>query len=347
MYQPPLVKARFVENTEKGVVCDVCERRCVLRKGHPGICGNYVNMDNIVYNIGYGRLSSVESRPIEIKPLFHYWPNSTALTYSNYGCNFYCPWCQNHSISFNRPKSTEPYIPPSELVKMAVMNGDDGLSASFNEPATQTEYIIDVTEIAIKHGLYSMIVTNMYFTKNSLKALIESGVDGFSADIKGCPSMKSVLPAIDHNVVFRNAKMALDMGAHVEMIYLVVTDTNDFDECVEWIINNHLKYLGVDVPLHVNRYYPAHRWNKPPTPVDKLIKIRNYAVKEGLKFVYVGNIWDPELESTRCPNCKRIIIYRSNYRVLKFNLEYSEDKRYKCKYCGELIPIKGHYIGDR
>lgn len=338
-----LVKARFYEIANGIVKCSVCERRCILRDNYSGVCGNYVNRNNTVYHVGYGRLSAVESRPIEIKPLFHYWPGSTALTYSNYGCNFYCPWCQNNHLSFKKPTGSEDYISPEKLVEWAILNNDDGLSASFNEPITQVDYVIDTTILARKHGLYSMMVTNMYFTINSLKAVIEAGVDGFSADIKGCPLAKRALVEIDHSIVFRNAKLAIDLGAHVEMVYLVVTNTNDFMECYEWIIDNHLKHLGPDTPLHVNRYYPAHRWNEPPTPVKKLREIREYGVKQGLKYIYIGNVWDPELESTKCPKCNKMLIYRHNYRILEFNLDYTEGK-YKCRRCSEIIPIKGKHI---
>ncbi|MEM1878156.1 MAG: radical SAM protein [Desulfurococcaceae archaeon] len=338
-----VVKARFCEALNDDAVCFVCERKCVLKKGYAGVCGNYRNIDGVVYHIGYGRLSAIESRPIEVKPLYHYWPGSTALTYSNYGCNFYCPWCQNDHLSYRKPTGFEEYVAPEELVRMAIVSGDEGLSASFNEPITHLEYVIDVTEIAVKHGLYSMMVTNMYFTKRSLESVIEAGVDGFSADVKGCPQMKRALVGVDHSVVFRNAAKALDMNAHVEMVYLVVTNTNDFEECYEWIIDNHLKHLGPDVPMHVNRYYPAHRWKEPSTPLEKLKAIRDYAVKQGLKYVYIGNVWDPELESTRCPKCGKIVIYRSNYRVLHHSLDRTEGK-YRCRRCGEVIPVKGMVI---
>ncbi|WP_440060304.1 radical SAM protein [Thermogladius sp. 4427co] len=323
--------------------CLVCERKCIIPPGRTGACWNYENIDGRLYAIGYGKLSAIELRPIEIKPLFHYWPNSTALTYSSYGCNFYCPWCQNDHLSYAKPPRGGRVIPPGKLVELALLHGADGLSASFNEPATQVDYIIDATIEARKHGLYSMVVTNMYFTEKSLTALIEAGVDGFSADIKGCPGMKKALVGVDHELVFRNARRALEMGGHVEMIYLVVTNTNDYEECYKWIIGKHLDYLGPNVPLHVNRYYPAHRWREPPTPMSKLLEIRRYAIREGLSYVYIGNVGDPELESTYCPKCGKLLVRRSGYRVTYFNLVY-ENGRYKCPRCGTEIPIRGRYI---
>jgi len=341
---PPVKASRFQAGTGEGhATCLVCERRCRIPEGRVGACWNFKNVNGTIYPVAYGLLSAVELRPIEIKPLFHYWPNSIALTYSGYGCNFYCPWCQNDHLSFSKPPVKGESVPPERLVELAILHGADGLSASFNEPATIIDYVIDATTEARKRGLYSMVVTNMYFTTISLKGLIEAGVDGFSADIKGCPKMKRALSGVDHEVVFRNAKMVLDAGGHVEMVYLVVTNTNDSEDCYKWIIDRHLDYLGEDVPLHVNRYYPAHRWVEPPTPLEKLMEIKKYAESNGLRYVYVGNVGSSELETTRCPRCGKTLVVRRNYRVVSFNMVYEEGK-YKCPRCGMAIPIKGRYI---
>lgn len=336
-------EARFYEPAGGGLVrCLTCEKRCLILPGRRGGCGNYLNDGGKLVHLGYGRLSALESRPIEIKPLFHYWPNSTSLTYSTWGCNFYCPWCQNYYLSFTHPSSDDPFVSPERLVDIALRRGDEGLSASFNEPTVNLDYVIDISEIARKYGLYSMVVTNMYFTEAAIRSLINSGVDGFSADIKGCPSMKKGLVGVDYSKIYRNAKLAIDLGAHVEMVYLVVTNTNDFDECYEWIIDNHLRYLGSSTPIHINRYYPAHRWLEPPTPMEKLLEIRDKAIKAGIEYVYVGNVGVPEFEATRCPRCGKVLIARDGYRVRHFNLSRDGDN-YRCPRCGYLIPIKGKY----
>ncbi|MEM2852527.1 MAG: radical SAM protein [Ignisphaera sp.] len=325
------------------VRCDVCERRCVIQSGSRGICGNYVNIDNVLYHFGYGRISAVESRPIEIKPLFHYWPNSTALTFSTWGCNFYCPWCQNHHLSFRMPREEDPTTPPDELLRKAILNGDEGFSASFNEPTVNFDYLVDLAELAVKEGLYFMIVTNGYLTKNALDLLLQLNVDGWSIDIKGCPKMRRALVNIDHSIVYRNARYIADRNGHVEMVYLVVPNTNDFDECIEWIIDSHISYLGHSTPLHINRYYPAHKWHEPPTPIERLRWVAERARGEGIEYIYIGNVGDPQLESTKCPRCGKILIYRYSYRVWEFNLD-RDGNRYRCPRCSYSIPIKGRYI---
>jgi len=224
-------------------------------------------------------------------------------------------------------------------VDYAVRAGDEGLCASFNEPATLFDYLLDAFEIGSRRGLYSTLVTNGYFTENALKKLIEVGADGFSIDIKGTPYARAALTSIDHELVFRNARFILDNGGHVEMVYLVVTGFNDSEESIEWILGKHLDILGEDIPLHVNRYYPAHRWKKPATSLDKLLAIREKALKMGINFVYIGNIGTSRFERTTCPVCGKILIERRLYRVTYYKLEND-----KCPRCGRKIPIKGKYV---
>ncbi len=334
-------EARLYRKLNGEVQCEVCELRCRIREEKRGVCNNYVNRGGRLYHF-YGRLSAVESRPIEVKPLFHYWPNSTALTFSNWSCNFHCPWCQNHHLSFRIPREEDRYFPPELLVRAALRAGDEGLCASFNEPTTNFDYLLDVFSLGGSEGLYATMVTNGYLTIRALEELVKVGADGWSVDIKGCPLMKQ-LPHVNHELVFRNARKLLDLGAHVEMVYLVVTGANDHEECYKWIISKHLDYLGEDVPLHVNRYYPAHLWREPPTPVKKLLKIRDLALREGINYVYVGNVHDPSLEATRCPRCGAVLAVRYGYRVSECRLTLSEGE-YRCPRCGTRINIRGKYV---
>ncbi|PUA32324.1 MAG: hypothetical protein B7O98_06595 [Zestosphaera tikiterensis] len=74
-----------------------------------------------------------------------------------------------------------------------------------------------------------------------------------------------------------------------------------------------------------------------------MLEIRNYAIKEGIEYVYVGNVHDLNLESTYCPKCGKLVIWRGNYRVLKFNLDCTQGV-YRCPRCGYKIPITGKYV---
>ncbi len=333
-----------IYDAEKKLIrCEICERRCVLAPGFKGICGNHMNIDGKLYNIAYGLLSALEVRPIEIKPLFHYYPNSLALTFSGWGCNFRCPWCQNYHLSWRKPEPRlSIHLEPSDLVREALRLGVHGLCASFNEPTIHYEYLLDVGWMA-KDKLYLTMVTNGYMTVKALKKLLEAGYTGYSIDIKGCPETYRRFLGADPYIVFRNARMIIDHGGHVEMIYLVVTKANDWDECIDWVIDKHLEYLGEDAPLHINRYYPANKYYESSTSYEKLFKAYREAVKAGIKYVYLGNILEQEYQDTKCPRCGRRLIVRRSYRVVEWRL--TRDNR--CPYCGYRINIYGEYVEDR
>ncbi len=323
------------------VRCLACERKCVIGEGMRGFCWNRVNREGKLYVETYGLLSAVESRPIEIKPLFHYWPGSTALTFSGWGCSFRCPWCQNHHLSWSRPRPEQSiYMEPWELAELAKKLGDEGICASFNEPSIHFEYVLDATIEARKRGLYSTMVTNGYMSLRAVEELVQAGMDGFSIDIKGCPRTYQRFLSANPEYVLRNARRIIDMGGHVEMVYLIVTDANDTDDCIEWVIGKHYDILGSETPLHINRYYPANRYHKPPTKLSTLLKAYRLAKRTGIEHVYIGNIEHQEYQDTRCPKCGKVLIKRRGYEVIYYNL--TKDGR--CPRCGYKIPLRGHYV---
>ncbi|MCC6009462.1 MAG: hypothetical protein LM588_00490 [Fervidicoccaceae archaeon] len=93
---------------------------------------SYANIDGMLRHISDGKISTMESRPIEIKLLFHYWLNSTALTLLARSRNFHCPWCQNHRLSFRHPRAKDEKNPSQKLLELAMRNKDEGFSAVFN-----------------------------------------------------------------------------------------------------------------------------------------------------------------------------------------------------------------------
>jgi len=326
-------------NYKSGViVCEVCERHCHIPNGYSGFCGNFANFNDELYFLSYGNLSAIESRPIEIKPLYHFYPNSTALTFSGWSCNFKCIWCQNWHLSMTNPNGRYKVIEPKSLVEIAIKRGDDGLCASFNEPTIHLPYLLDCFKLARKKGLYNVIVSNGYMTIKSINLLIEAGLNGLNIDIKGCPeSHKKFLPSINPEVIYRNAKYFLDNNIHVEMVFLIVTGVNDDVNCIEWVLKKHVDILGSDIPLHISRYFPAYEYDAPPTNVNLLYRVYEWARGEyGIKYVYIGNIWDIKYETTYCPKCNYPLIIRSGHRVIESRLDGN-----KCRRCGEKIYLTG------
>jgi len=324
------------------VECALCERRCIISSGEYGFCKTRLNINGKLYTVVYGFLSAIESRPIEIKPFFHYWPGSTALTYSTWSCNFLCPWCQNWTLSKHPPnlKNIE-YYTPEELVDLAIKYGDEGLCSSFQEPTLLTDWNIDAFRVGRVRDLYACYVSNGYMTLEVLRALFESGMDGLKIDIKGDPEVyEKYCGGIDADKVWRNAREAKRMGFHVELVNLVITDVNDDEECLRSVIERAIKEVGPDTPIHFTRYYPAYKFDKPATNIKTLEDAYKMAKNLGVLYPYIGNVPGHRYENTYCPNCNEVLIKRYGFSVIRYNI--TEDKR--CPKCGYQINIRGQYV---
>ena len=84
------MEARLYRKLNDKCVCQLCWRFCKIGEGETGFCKVRVVKGGKLYTLSYGRLSYLESRPIEIKPFFHFLPGSTSMTFSGYSCNLDC-----------------------------------------------------------------------------------------------------------------------------------------------------------------------------------------------------------------------------------------------------------------
>ena len=73
--------------------------------------------------------------------------------------------------------------------------------------------------------------------------------------------------------------------------------------------------------------------NLHPTPVSTLEKARDLARREGLKYVYIGNLPEHEAESTYCHSCGKMIISRRGYLIGEVTMKDGH-----CGHCGTEIP---------
>jgi pyruvate formate lyase activating enzyme len=341
----PVVREALLYEKQRGskVKCGLCEWRCTIQPNNRGRCKTRVNLDGTLFTLVYGDLSALESRPIEIKPFFHYWPGSSALTFSTWSCNFSCAWCQNHHLSRTAPNASESshYFDPEKIVNLALNQHDSGLCASFQEPTMLTEWALHVFNLGRQKGLYSCYVSNGYMTHEALKLLKDVGMTGLKIDVKGDKqTYQKYCGGADVERIWHNAHEAKKMGFHVEIVNLVVTDVNDEEESLRWTVKKHLKNVGEDTPLHFTRYSPAHEFKKPQTNVETLERAYNLAKKEGVNYPYVGNVQGHKYENTYCPKCSAQLIQRFDCTIVQYKIT----ENMKCPICGQPIPITGQRI---
>ena len=345
----------YEELLNKKVRCGVCERRCVILNGERGFCKTRENMDGKLFTLIYGDISSISANPIEKKPLFHFWPRSYALTVGSWSCNFTCPWCQNCGISKTEPNPCRTnYMSPEEFEKTMKANDCTGSSISFNEPTLLLEYSLDVFDIVKESGpYYNTYVTNMYMTEEALKLLLEHKCDAFAANMKGDSQTVKKYCDADVELVWRNLKLAKELGAHIEVITLIIPTINDDEQTLTEIATRIYDELGKDTPWHCTRFHPAYKSRdlglKDRTLTSTLEKAYELGKNAGLNYVYLGNVPAHAYENTYCPNCNALLIKRFIFdSQIFFEIKKrTKDTIYfnkKCPNCGEKIEIFGELI---
>ena len=86
--------------------CDLCPRDCKLHEGQRGLCFVRKREGDRMLLTTYGRSSGFCIDPIEKKPLNHFLPGTSILSFGTAGCNLACKFCQNWDISKSRETDT-------------------------------------------------------------------------------------------------------------------------------------------------------------------------------------------------------------------------------------------------
>lgn len=336
-------KAMFQEVLGEGAVrCHLCQRECVIPPGELGYCRTRLNLEGTLFTLTYGAISSCRISPIEIKPIFHFYPGSRWLSLGSLGCNFRCKHCQNWEIAYANPKDENQrsqFIGAGEAVFLARQHNCLGISFTYNEPTTFFEYTLDCARLAKEKHLYTNYVTNGYISEEALDA-IGDYLDAFRVDVKGFSAnfYKEIANVPDFAGVLRSAQRARNRWhMHVEVVTNVIPDYNDSEEQARGIAHWIKSELGADTPWHVTRFFPHSKLSHlPATPISTLERFHQVGRDEGLRFVYLGNVPGHPLENTYCPACGKLVIRRANHLVTEFHLNKG-----KCEHCGAALPIVG------
>ncbi|TFF99893.1 MAG: radical SAM protein [Promethearchaeota archaeon] len=294
-------KSKFQRKlSDQSSECLICERKCKIREGATGFCGTRMNSEGEIYTLIYGCIAAESCNPIEMKPLYNFHPGTKAYTVGSYGCNFSCFWCQNHHISHPKPsvrkkiETCTNYLSPKHLIQKAIESQCEGTSISFNEPTLLLEYALDVFDLAREKSLYNTYVSNGYMTERVAKELIDHGLDAINIDIKGDKELVRKFCGADVEKVWRNAKLFIKNGVHVEITNLLIEDFNTDIQTIKNIAKRIKNELGKDIPTHFTRAFPSYNSDEfgfiKPTSLKKLYRSRLIAKKEGLNVVYIGNI---------------------------------------------------------
>lgn len=325
------VEARFWSLKGEIVQCQLCPHHCHIKNGAVGICGVRQNRAGRLYSLIYGKASSVHVDPMEKKPLFHFLPGEMVLSLGSIGCNLKCAHCQNYTISQARFGSIYLHdINCEDVIRWAKENGTNAVALTYNEPTIWHEFAYDLFLLCRQKGLKTVYVTNGFIEEEPLKEIAPL-LDAMNIDVKGFREdfYRDVCKA-RLAPVLAACELSYRLGVHVELTYLIIPKRNDQEAEIRDFCRWVAAKLDPKVPVHFTRFHPDYRMlDQPSTPLSTMQTAFRIGKEEGLKFVYLGNVWSEE-EDTRCPKCGTLNIKRDGYAVRKLAV-----KDGRCSSCGQ------------
>ncbi len=329
--------ARYWQHTDDGrVQCDLCPRECRMRPGQRGFCFVRANVDDQLVLTTYGRSSGFCIDPIEKKPLNHFLPGSSVLSFGTAGCNLGCKYCQNWDISKSREMDRLADEATGEQIALAAKrSGCAGVAYTYNDPVIFAEYAIDVARACREQGLANVAVTAGYINAEARSDFFAE-MDAANVDLKGFSDVfyqqltgGRLAPVLDTLSYLVN-----QTEVWTEITCLLIPGHNDSSTDLRAMCRWIAEELGPDVPLHFRAFHPDYRMRDlPPTPARTLARARLIGIEAGLRHVYTGNVHDPDGQSTYCPNCTTPVIRRDRYTIDSYDL----DADGRCGICGTQI----------
>src|SRR6201993_2813872 len=331
---PVLHEALWWESDPDGRVhCYLCPRHCHIGHGQSGFCFIRVNQNGKLFSLGYAAPAALQVDPIEKTALNHFLPGPRIFSMGTAGCNMGCFFCQNWDISKSHQDQVNAKdVPPEAVPELALSYGCDSIAFTYNEPTIWGEYIIDICRAAKSSGLKTVMVSNGYITRDAFHDIYDY-IDAANIDLKaftenfyGKITLTHMQPVLDTLLLLKN-----ETPVWFEITNLMIPTLNDDPgetrRLAEWI----MEHLGPDVPLHFTAFHPDWKMlDKGPTPPATLTRARKIGLKNGLRYVYTGNVHDTDGGTTACHGCGAKLIVRDWYRILSWNL--TDDGR--CRKCG-------------
>jgi len=314
------------------LVCELCPRDCRLKEGQRGACFVRRRQKNAMVLTTYGRSSGYCIDPIEKKPLAHFYPGSSVLSFGTAGCNLTCKFCQNWNISRSRDMDRLMAIAsPATIAKTALQFDARSLAYTYNDPIIFAEYAMDTAAACRVAGVFNVAVTAGYICPEPRREFFAL-MDAANVDLK------SFDDSFYHRLCSAHLRPVLDTLVYIkhhtecwlEITTLLIPGANDsrkeITELSAWI----RRELGEDVPVHFSAFHPDWKMTHlPRTPETTLTLARNIAQDEGLHYVYGGNIVIDKGGTTICPQCQTTLIERAGYDIVLYHM--SIDGR--CPHC--------------
>jgi len=319
------------------VQCDLCPRYCRIKEGRRGLCFVRGRQNDQIVLTTYGRSSGFCVDPVEKKPLNHYLPGTSVLSFGTAGCNLTCKFCQNWDMSKSREMDTlADEASPEKIARVAEQLDCRSVAFTYNDPVIFHEYAIDIAKACREKDIKTIAVTAGYICPEPRREFF-AHMDAVNIDLKGFTEefYKSLCGAELKKILETIEYVHNETDTWMELTTLLIPGKNDSDEELSTLSRWIADRLGTEVPLHFSAFHPDWKMmDIPTTPAATLTRARKIAMDAGLQYVFTGNVHDKDGGSTWCPQCGEILIGRDWYELSDWNL----DEQGCCKSCGKTIP---------
>lgn len=340
---PDFTWGRWQTPLENGRLrCTLCPRGCELLDGQRGFCFVRKRVGDHVELTSYGKASGFYIDPVEKKPLVHFLPGSSVLSFGTAGCNLGCRFCQNWDISKAKDIArTSTPGSPRDIAQTAAAWGCSSVAFTYNDPVIFAEYAIDTARACHELGIRTIAVTAGYISAPAREEFF-SVMDATNIDLKAfTEGFYRSLCAAELAPILETVRYVRDhTSTWLELTTLLIPGSNDSEDEVDRLSEWVLGVLGPDVPLHFTAFHPDYRlMDTPATSPELCRRARKQAMSRGLRYVYTGNIADAEGQATYCPSCGSVAIGRDGYRLSGWNILEN-----RCAFC--LTEIPGRFSGS-
>ena len=209
----------------------------------------------------YGRSSGFCVDPIEKKPLNHFLPGTSVLSFGTAGCNLSCRFCQNWDISKSREIDTlADAASPETIARAAQALGCRSVAFTYNDPVIFMEYAIDVADACRAAGMQTVAVTAGYMCDAPRREFYRH-IDAANVDLKAFTEdfyhrvtgghLAPVLETLEYLKHETERLVRDDDAAHPRP----QRRRRRARRMTRWVV----EHLGPDVPMHFTAFHPDYK----------------------------------------------------------------------------------------
>jgi len=326
-----------------------------MKVGQRGLCSVRGNYGGGIGLLSYGLASGFCIDPVEKKPLNHFLPGTPVLSFGQTGCNLTCAFCQNWNISKHKEATLQDTLDrvsemygqevhtssknaqmdeflafdksriefsPETIAQVCIETGCKSVAFTYNDPVIFLEYAVDVARACRKKGIKTIAVTAGYIHADARKEFFAE-MDAANVDLKAFSESfyHKLCSAHLDDVLETLIYLKHETNVWFELTDLIIPGENDsedeIDQMTKWVV----KELGPDIPMHFSAFHPDWKMmDKPRTPPQTLIRAREIAIKNGVRYAYTGNVHHEAGDRTSCHHCGETLIQRDWYELSVWNL---------------------------